>query len=213
MAGATAAAAASPGAHASTAQITLVNDTYNQADVYQLSLMVTSGHPFGSVTMRGQSDSGPNVVGHLGNSNRIFALAANQSATNFAEIVARSAVIVSHFGPAPQKAFALIPLQITDPNVAGGQANTNALLEAEASNNGTADEFVALLAVFYSTSGNTTPPLTVNSNTGAITGSFTNVGSSDHGVFTGAVPEPSGLGLLALGAGGILARRQRRKAA
>jgi hypothetical protein len=216
MAGATAAAAASPGAHAATAQITLVNDTYNQAGLYQLSLMVTSGHPFGSVTQLSGGISGPIVEGFLGNFHRHFAIEASQSATNFAHITARSdGINVSHAGAAkPQKAFALIPLQITDPNVAGGQANTNALLEAEAFNNGVTDEFVALLAVFYSTPGNTTPPLTIDSNTGAITGPFTNVGSSDNGVFTPAgAPEPSGLALLALGAGGILARRQRRKAA
>jgi len=216
MAGATAAAAASPGAHAATAQITLVNDNYNQANVYQLSLMVTSGHPFGTVSSHRTGNGGPIVSGHLGNSHKPFQLAASESNINEARIIAGTprTLYVTHSGLAtPNKSFALIPLQITDPNVATGQANTHALLEAEAFNNGPTDQFVALLAVFYSQSGNTTPPLTINSNTGQITGAFTNVGSSDHGVFTSSVPEPSGLGLLALGAGGILARRQRRKAA
>jgi hypothetical protein len=120
--------------------------------------------------------------------------------------------VVSHEGIGLQACFALLPFTLTDPNIAGGQINTNALLELEAFNQSATDQTVALLAVFYPTTGNTTPGLTIDSTTGAITGAFTNVGSSNDGVFT-PTPEPSGLALLALGAGGILSRRQRRKAA
>ena len=95
------------------------------------------------------------------------------------------------------------------------KTNTDALLELEAFNQSSSDETVALLAVFYPESGNTTPSLTIDNATGAITGSYTNVGSSNDGVYTAAVPEPacSSLALLALGAGGILARRRLKKAA
>ena len=87
-------------------------------------------------------------------------------------------------------------------------------LEVEAFSLSAADYTVALLSVFYPEASNTTPNLTINSTNGAITGSYTNVGSSDAGVYTPvSVPEPSGLALLALGAGGILARRLRGKAA
>jgi hypothetical protein len=113
----------------------------------------------------------------------------------------------------PTKCFGLIPITLNDPNVDMGQT-TDGLLEFEAFNQSATDQTVALLAVFYPESGNTTPDLTINDSTGAITGSYTDVGSSDDGVYTAAaVPEPSGLALLALGAGGILARRLRRRPA
>ena len=122
-----------------------------------------------------------------------------------------NATNIRNIGGAPESAFALIPFTLTDPNVAAGQLNTNALLEVETFVPSPTDPTLTLLAVFYSTSGNTSPGLTIDSTTGAITGAFTNVGSSNAGVFN--TPEPSGLALLALGAGGVLARRQRRKAA
>jgi len=206
MAGA-AAAATNPGAHAGNAQITLANNYFDYS-TYHLSLSVTSGHPFGTASHAFVSDSGPVVRGNLGNSHKGFSFAANQSGTNDIFLEANNHIYADKYGTGPHKAFALIPLQITDPNVAGGQANTNALLEVEAINQGVSDESISLLSVFYSTSGNTTPNLTINSSTGAITGSYTNVGSSDDGVFT-PVPEPSSWTplLLTLGAGGVLARR------
>jgi len=216
MAGATAAAAASPATHASTVQITLVNDIISNAGNH-LSMMITSGHPFGTVAFAGIPPNGDTQVyalGKLGNSHKSFGFVAGQSGINTVNIVTGGGFGAEHSGTAkPQRLFALLPLKITDPNVAGGQADTNSLLEVEAFNNGPSEESVALLSVFYSTPGNTTPPLTIDDTTGAITGPYTNVGSADHGVFTSSVPEPSGLGLLALGAGGILARRQRREAA
>ena len=209
MAGA-AAAASNPGAHAGNAQITLANNYFDNP-TYHISLSVTSGHPFGTVTTITGALSGPGVHGSLGNSHKRFTFVANQTATNFVRIYAHGRQYASKFGAGPQKAFALIPFQITDPNVAGGQADTNALLEVEGVNQGVSDESISLLSVFYSTSGNATPNLTVNSNTGAITGSYTNVGSSEDGIFTPStpVPEPSSWTplLLTLGAAGVLARR------
>ena len=143
------------------------------------------------------------------------ACAASHFAANFSAFLRDTAYrfpTVAHLGSPVQHAFALLPFSLTDPNVASNQANTNALLELEAFNQSSTDQTVALLAVFYDTSDNNTPGLTIDSTTGAITGAFSNVGSSNNGVFT-PTPEPSGLALLALGAGGILARRQRRKAA
>jgi hypothetical protein len=216
MAGATAAAAAAPHAQAQTAQISLINNQIDSISGVHMTLAVTSGHPFGSLYE--QKDSAASVVAVIkvnGIRNTMEALILNHL-TFFALLTNTGKRFATIFHPGPdlskQTAFALLPLTLTDPNVAGGQANTNALLELETFNQSTTDQTVALLAVFYPESGNTTPSLTINSTTGAITGSYTNVGSSDAGVFT-AAPEPSGLTLLALGAGGILARRQRRRAA
>ena len=94
---------------------------------------------------------------------------------------------------------------------------TNALLEIEGFNQTATDETVALLSIFYDTNDNNSPDLTVDPNAGTITdntpGDTINVvGTSNAGVFT-AVPEPSGLALLVLGAGGILARRRFKRAA
>lgn len=112
---------------------------------------------------------------------------------------------------AKQKAFGLIEFSLSDPNVLNRQT-VDALLEIEAFNSSDADETVALLNVFYSTSGTAAPDLTIDDTTGAISGFYTNVGSSDDGVFTAAaIPEPSSLSLMALGAGGIVALRRRRK--
>jgi len=217
MAGAT--AAASPAAHAATAQITLVNDFASINLGNHLSFDITAGHSFGSVTLGGVFSSSVGLVGKIGNSHKRFSMHAGHATSlnrvgigfNLTQSVAHSSTTnATH----RTQAFELIPIKITDPNVAGGQTDTNVLLELEAFLPSQTDATVAMLALFYPTGGNTPPGLTINSVTGAIAGSYTNAGSSDNGVFTpAAAPEPSGLALLALGAGGILARRQRRKTA
>jgi hypothetical protein len=220
MAGATAAAAAAtPHAHAQTAQISLINNQLDSISGNLVSLEVTTGHPFGMLdappflhTATGQVVL-PFTASPAGN--RTFtALVIGSHFQVHLHASAATPKSVLHTGTHVQKAFDLVPLTLSDPNVAAGQVNTNALLEIEAFNQSTTDQTVALLAVFYPESGNTTPSLTIDSTTGAISGdTIDNVGSSNAGVFTAAAPEPSGLALLALGAGGILARRQRRKAA
>jgi hypothetical protein len=95
--------------------------------------------------------------------------------------------------------------------VNNGLAGTNALLEVEAMDLSATDFSISLLDLYYTEGSTTQPDLSIDSTTGDITESFSNVGNSDDGVYTAAVPEPSSLGLLAMGAGGILALRRRRK--
>jgi len=223
MAGATAAAAASPHTLAQTAQISLINNQIDSVSGVNMTLAVTSGHSFGTIAKDQATKSRVSADLNIHDGFRNYLIASlNHVTTSMGKPRLQAYVIntddiffpVQHHGTQDQTAFALLPFRLTDPNVADGQANTNALLEFEAFNQSSSDQTVALLAVFYPESGNTTPDLTINSTDGDITGDFTNVGSSDDGVFT-AVPEPtcSSLALLALGAGGILARRARKKAA
>ena len=221
MAGATAAAAASSHTQAQTAQISLINNQIDSVSGVQMTLTVTSGHAFGTIAKDQATKSRASADLNIHGGFRNYLIASlNHVTTSMGKPRLQAYVIntddiffpVQHHGTQDQTAFALLPFRLTDPNVADGQANTNALLEFEAFNQSSTDQTVALLAVFYPESGNTTPSLTINSTTGAIIGSYTNVGYSDDGVFT-ATPEPSNLALLALGAGGVLALRQRRKAA
>jgi hypothetical protein len=223
MAGATA-TATSPVALAQTAQITLVNNSIDTITGNNLSLMVTTGHPFGTIASTIIFNNGPQrllqATGNFNNGQRFIFVASHTRMPGGPDSFAvgitnsRSGVIageVRHGGTTPQKSFYLFPITLTDPNLPGNPNDTNALLDVEAFNQSDADHTIALLSVFYPLSGNTAPNLTINSNSGTVTGSYTNVGASTNGGFTPAnAPEPSGLALLALGAGGILARRRRK---
>jgi hypothetical protein len=218
MAGATAAVAASPHSLAQTAQISLINNQVDSLTGNSMVFAVSLGHTFASLVDVGIGANGTvhaNAQLHAGSGVRASAIYVPgrfaSARISFVNTRGRSSAI-SHRGPSLQSSFGLFHFTLSDPHVAGDRPNTNALLELEAVNQSATDQTVALLAVFYDTTDNNSPSLTINSTTGTITGSYTNVGSSNAGVFTPA-PEPSGLALLALGAGGILARRQRRQAA
>ena len=207
-------AAATPHTQAQTAQISLINNQLDSVSGNNLTLDITDGNLFGSVYYAVRNALEARATLRINaKRNSLTAFFSNSEHLFYAHV--NGSVNVAHYGVGIQRAYGLVPFTLTDPNVAGGQANTDALLEVEAFNQSSSDQTVSLLAVFYPESGNTTPSLTINNATGAITGSYTNVGSSNDGVYTAAVPEPacSSLALLALGAGGILARRRLKKAA
>jgi hypothetical protein len=216
MAGATAAAAtAAPHAHAQTAQITLINNQIDSISGDNLSLEITAGHPFGASANAAANGAGASL--HMVVDPNSYPVALRASAVQVGPFFIASIAAtqtVQHIGSkAPQDAFALVPVTLTDPNVNNGLLDTNALLEVEAMDLSSTDFSVSLLALYYTEGSTTQPDLTIDSMTGGVSGSYANVGSADNGVYTAAVPEPSTLGLLAMGAGGILALRRRRKEA
>jgi hypothetical protein len=214
MAGATAAAAtAAPHAHAQTAQISLINNQIDSISGDNLSLEITAGHPFGASANAAANAAGASL--HVVVDPNSYPVALRASAVHvgpfFIASIAATQTVQKVGSAAPQDAFALIPITLTDPNVNNGLFDTNALLEVEAMDISSTDFSISLLDLYYTVGSTDQPDLSIDSTTGDITGSFSNVGSADDGTYTSAVPEPTTLGLLAMGAGGILALRRRRK--
>jgi len=87
------------------------------------------------------------------------------------------------------------PITFTDARINGG-AVTQAYLQVEARNFSSSSHEISLLRVIFDDASTTRP----TGNFAALSQTFTEFS---------AVPEPSGLSLLALGAGGLLARRRR----
>jgi hypothetical protein len=96
-------------------------------------------------------------------------------------------------GPAPRSASYLNPVTFSDPGINNG-APTGGWLQVNAFNTNTTSHTVELSRLIFDTESTTRPSFT------SIPGAQTE---------WGAVPEPSSLGLLALGAGGLLLRRRR----
>ncbi len=109
-------------------------------------------------------------------------------------------------GTARQSDTAFLNLTFSDPKFNNDEL-TNALLEVSAFNSSPGDQTVELTALIFDNED----PNDGLSGVGA-GGDYPVIGEVDDGVYTAAVPEPSSIGLLALGAGGVLALRQRRKA-
>ena len=101
------------------------------------------------------------------------------------------------FGYSVQSTSYLNPITFTDSSINGG-APTDGWLQVNAFNTSATDHTVELSRLIFDDASTTRPAL-----------------SSIPGAQTewSAVPEPSSLGLLALGAGGLLLRRSRAKAA
>ena len=100
-------------------------------------------------------------------------------------------------GPIPTEARSLNAITFTDSRVNGGVA-TQGWMEVWAYNTSATDHTVELTRLIFDDASTTRPAFA------SIPGAQTE---------WGAVPEPSSLGLLALGAGGLLLRRSRAKAA
>ena len=100
-------------------------------------------------------------------------------------------------GPSPVRASKLNAVAFTDARINGG-ALTEGWLQVNAFNTSIADHTVELSRLIFDDASTTRPAFA------SIPGAQT---------VWGAVPEPSSLGLLALGAGGLLLRRSRAKAA
>jgi len=96
-------------------------------------------------------------------------------------------------GRYPQNTTYLNPIMLTDSRINNGMA-TEAWLEVNAFNTSLFDHTVALTRVIFDDASTTRPAFT--SIPGALTEAV-------------LIPEPSSLALLALGAGGLLARRKR----
>lgn len=238
MAGATAAtAAAATAVQANEVQITIVDNQMNTITGSTLdSNLAGTGNLFeqldpgvlgGVLTTAGGHKGGDAGLSAIIDINHGFKAYATQNIGGIgvgsgkfrAEVTVNSTASpqhVFHSGSTPQTALLLVPITLTSSNVNGGAA-TNALIEVKAFNvNATTDDTVALTELIYDKGDPTASTLDL---TIGLQGQITTIGSTDNGVYTPAnggplqTPEPSSLALLALGAGGLLARRFRQKAA
>ena len=233
MAGATAAsAAAATGAHAQIVQITLVDNQVQtfvgvnlnpdltgtgatvagltgRTNLFDSSARGTAGLALhvGTRGISANAHAGSRVT--TNSTNRVFAQVRSINQHN---VVIKSAKASGSSGSAHIRASLLIPLTITSSNVNGG-APTNALLDVEAYGQYSNGETVALTRLVYDLGD---PTISESTLEGEVTagGSNTVIGSTLNGNYTPEeAPEPSSLALLALGAGGLLARRRLQKAA
>lgn len=118
----------------------------------------------------------------------------------------------NHGTRAPVGLSELIPVTLSDPNIRSGTTVDGLLQVWEGTFFPTHDAEVAFQAIYYPTTGTAAPALTINPATGAVSGeTVTYVGYSQDGVYTAVVPEPASLSLLAMGAAGVMAFRQRRE--
>ena len=95
----------------------------------------------------------------------------------------------------------LVSFTFTDANIRGGENTTGWLDVTASASSGVGEKRITVNRLIFDTSSAIAPTGLTSASTGI----------AEWGAST--VPEPSGLGLLALGAGGLLARRRRAMAA
>ena len=200
--GAMALAATTASSQAATVQITLTGNKISSTGGNQLNADLTGDTvanlllSFGSVSTEGVFA----VLGD-GGSPPVGTLIASYSTTAYfvgASFVSGGGVGVSYASDAGvQNISYLNPITFTDSRINGGE-QTEGWLQVNAFNTSATNHTVELSRLIFDDASTTRP-------------AFASI--PDVQTEWGAVPEPSSLGLLALGAGGLLLRRSRAKAA
>ena len=194
-----AAAGASTAAHAATVQITFNNSFISSMSGIHL---VTDFGGDGTADIQGYSSSGWGVdVRPFGGGGAVvLAVGAPTSLGNGGLAVVRGYAAVT--GGAIAQAMQVTAFTLVDTKVRGGAATSGWLdvsVTGWPSGQQETGRVDVLRFIFDDASG--VAPTGVSHSSGAFP------------AYVAAVPEPSGLGLLALGAGGLLARRRRAMAA
>ena len=206
-------AAASAGvSHGAVVQIDLVNNVLASASEggdssFNVNFTGAVGFSFSDIFFRGATSSvGLQGFGY-GNTVRLsssdLSTRANAAVRPGGFVASVDGVVAS--GPGPQDITGLIAITFINSTINGGAA-TDGFVQARAYNLDADSHFVEFQRIVFD-DASTSEPLGVVSG-----GSNTLIGSVENGVFT-AVPEPSSLALLALGAGGVILRRQRKQSA
>jgi len=191
-----------------------------------ISLDVTSGHPFGTVISTHRAAFGPEPLSirnasmkcdFAGELVQLFASYDKGHRGSFFYRVGRidsQHNSTNHGTRAPVGLSELIPVTLSDPNIRSGTTVDGPLEVSENMFFSSHDAGIYFGSIYYPTTGTAAPALTINPATGAVSGeTVTYVGYSEGGVYTAVVPEPASLSLLAMGAAGVMAFRQRREKA